>query len=285
MKGTLEPIIRPAHQHIPNIANNLSRRRLDLGPHIANPEARDGFPPRADLEPALACALEEQRHEIPVCVCAGAVVAWRCGDGRIDCEVVEESQDALCFRSRDVMGLDEILIWEAQASREADHEFLRDAVGLAHEVERCVFEAGEGTVGDPHALHVCAELELVGFFLVGHAGGGADLAVLFPAGVFVGEGDGGFRGVGESEEGGGGGEHVLYFGEADAVVDEAEEAICFGGVDELGGDLVDAVGEVMEGDFRDGAVCIFGCVCHCARVCGFVLPSRREVGFSILGLM
>lgn len=77
----------------------------------------------------------------------------------------------------------------------------------------------------------------------------------------MGEGDGGFRAVGEGEEGFRGAEHVLDFWEGDAVVDEPEESVCFGGVDELGGDFFNASVEVVKGDFGDRAFRVFG-GCH-----------------------
>lgn len=55
-------------------------------------------------------------------------------------------------------------------------------------------------VRDPETVHVGAVLELVGFFLVDGAGGGPELGFVFPAGVFVREGDEGFGFVGEGEE-------------------------------------------------------------------------------------
>jgi len=59
------------------------------------------------------------------------------------------------------------------------------------------------------------------------------------------------------------------------MVDEAEEAVCFGGVDELGGYFVDAVGEVVEGYFWDRAVGVLGW-CHCVSV-ACVRQRRRFV--------
>jgi hypothetical protein len=69
---------------------------------------------------------------------------------------------------------------------------------------------------------------------------------------------------------------VFYFFEGDLVVDEAEEAVSFGGVHELGCYFVDAVLEVMEGDFRDRAVGVLGW-CHCVSVT-CVRPRRVFVG-------
>jgi len=76
------------------------------------------------------------------------------------------------------------------------------------------------------------------------------------------EWDGGFYGVGEGEEACGGGEHGFYFFEGDFMVDEAEESVCFGGGEELGGYFVDAGGEGVEADFGDAAGGVF-CWCHC----------------------
>lgn len=75
------------------------------------------------------------------------------------------------------------------------------------------------------------------------------------------EGDGGFCGGGEREEGLGSGELGFDFGEADAVVGESKETVCAGCLDKLGRDLLDARGEVVEGDFGDGAVGVFGGHC------------------------
>jgi len=54
---------------------------------------------------------------------------------------------------------------------------------------------------------------------------------------------------------------VFDFWDRDSVIYEAEEAIGCSGVHELGGDLVDAGGEIMEGDLGDGAVGVLGW-CH-----------------------
>ena len=45
------------------------------------------------------------------------------------------------------------------------------------------------------------------------------------------------------------------------MVDQGEEADIFGGVDEFGGDFVDAGVKVPEGDLRNGTVDVFGCHC------------------------
>lgn len=42
------------------------------------------------------------------------------------------------------------------------------------------------------------------------------------------------------------------------MVDEAEETVGFGGMDELGSYLIDAGGEIMEGDLGDGTIGVFG---------------------------
>ncbi len=75
------------------------------------------------------------------------------------------------------------------------------------------------------------------------------------------EGDGGFGGVWEGEEGFGGGEHMLDFWERNAVVRESKEAICFGGVDELEGDFFDATVKVVEGNFGNRPFGVLG-GCH-----------------------
>jgi len=49
------------------------------------------------------------------------------------------------------------------------------------------------------------------------------------------------------------------------VVGEPEEAVCFGGVDQLVGDLFDSVFEVVQGYLGDGAVGVFRW-CHCETV-------------------
>lgn len=119
-------------------------------------------------------------------------------------------------------------------------------------------------------------MELVGFFLVGCAGGGPDLGFVFPAGVFGGPGDEGFGGVGEGEKGLGAVEHGFDLGGGDAVVDEDEEAVGFSGQDQLLGYLFDSIWEVMEGDFGDRPVGVFGFWCH-----GF---GRRGVVEGLVGL-
>ena len=54
---------------------------------------------------------------------------------------------------------------------------------------------------------------------------------------------------------------MLDFLGGDAMVCEAEETVCFGGVEELGGYFVDSGCEGVEGDFGDCAVGVFGW-CH-----------------------
>lgn len=56
--------------------------------------------------------------------------------------------------------------------------------------------------------------------------------------------------------------YVLYLFLGNAMVDQPKEPVCFGGVDELGCDLVDSGLEVMEGDLGDAAVGVLGW-CHC----------------------
>jgi hypothetical protein len=51
------------------------------------------------------------------------------------------------------------------------------------------------------------------------------LCVLFPAGVEMGEGDCGLGGIWKGEEGLRGGEHVLYFLEGDAMIDQTYSSV------------------------------------------------------------
>jgi len=87
-----------------------------------------------------------------------------------------------------------------------------------HEFQTAIFESREGGFGEPETGHVGAELHLVALFLVGCAGGRADLRLGFPTGVFGREGDEGFGGGGEGEEGLREGEDGVDGGEGDAVV-------------------------------------------------------------------
>lgn len=122
------------------------------------------------------------------------------------------------------MCLHEITILKPQSARKTDHELFGQGLTVAHEGFRLGFEAGKERVGDPHAGHVGPELELVGFLLVGGAGGRTDLRGVFPADVLGAEGDGGFGRVREGEEGAREGEHRGYGGRGDAVGSEGEEA-------------------------------------------------------------
>ena len=200
VEGGLEAIVAPAHQHVPNITHDLSRRGLDLCPLVTDAELGRRLATRTDLEPGLTRALEEKRDEVPIHVCPCAVVAFRDGHAGVDLEVVQQAKHGLALRARDVVRLDEVVLVEPEAPREADHELLAHALSLPHEVQTRILESREDGVGDPETFHVRAELQLVALLAVGLAGGGPDLGVLFPARVLGGEGDGGFCFVGESEE-------------------------------------------------------------------------------------
>ena len=92
------------------------------------------------------------------------------------------------------MDLLEVVVWEIQAASEAGHELLRDMLGRMHEFGGLGFKVGQVGIGEPFAIHVLAELHLIGFFVVGGAGGGPNLGVLFPARVMgSGKGDGCFN--------------------------------------------------------------------------------------------
>lgn len=65
---------------------------------------------------------------------------------------------------------------------------------------------------------------------------------------------------------------MFDFGGGDGVVDEAEETVGFGGVDQFFCDFVDSVVEVVEADLWDGSISIFGW-CH---VDGMRVDKMRE---------
>lgn len=201
MEGRLEAVIGPGHEQIADITDDLAGRGIDLGPGIADGERRGGLAAGADLETALAGALEEQRDEVPVDVGARAIVVVGDGHGAVDLEVVEQAQDGLGLGPRDVVGVDEVGVGKAEAAREAEHELFADGLRFVHECEGGGLEGGEDGVGKPETVHVGAELHLVAFLLVGLAGGGTDLGVLLPTGVLGGEWNLGLLGIGEGEEG------------------------------------------------------------------------------------
>lgn len=63
------------------------------------------------------------------------------------------------------------------------------------------------------------------------------------------------------------------------MVDEAEEAVCFGCLDELGRDLLDAAGEVLQGDLGDGPVDV---LCRSHRD-SYTKQSKLELELELNG--
>jgi hypothetical protein len=67
---TGNPPVDPTHPHelVTDVANNPILPRLDRVPSLAHPEIAHDLPPRADLKPAFAVALEKHREDVKVCM-------------------------------------------------------------------------------------------------------------------------------------------------------------------------------------------------------------------------
>lgn len=62
----LEPVVRPAHQHVSNVADYGAWFEVDLCPGVIQRKLGHGLTSGADLETALALALEEECDKAPV---------------------------------------------------------------------------------------------------------------------------------------------------------------------------------------------------------------------------
>lgn len=78
MEGRLEAVVRPGHQEVADVADDVTRRKIDFRPSVADAEIRDYFSTWTDFQAALAGPLEEEGQEVPACVGAGVVVALFC---------------------------------------------------------------------------------------------------------------------------------------------------------------------------------------------------------------
>lgn len=63
MKSALESIIRPGHQEIANVADNVSGPEFHFRPLVAECELSDYLSTWADFETALAFFLEEESEK------------------------------------------------------------------------------------------------------------------------------------------------------------------------------------------------------------------------------
>ncbi|KUI54448.1 Subtilisin-like protease 2 [Cytospora mali] len=219
----LEAVVRPAHEHVSDVADDSAGLIPDLRPGVAERKLGHRLAAGTDLQPALSFTLEQQCQQTPVSMGAGpmpdrAVVGLRRR------KVAKQAEDILALR----------------APGEADYQLVGDALDAVHEVQAVVLEARQEGVVHPHVLvavgalaareHVLAELELVGLLHVGRAGGGPELGIPLPADVLGVPGHCGLDVVRDGEEGLGGGEGLVYFGLGDAMVDDGEEPDLLGGV-------------------------------------------------------
>lgn len=241
MERALEPIVRPAHEQIANVADNGARLKLHLGPRLTGRPLRDHLPTRAYLQARLALALEEQRQEAPVDMRTGTMV-YLAIFRRL--EVVQQAQHGLRVRARDVVRFHEVVVGEPEAPGETRHQLLRHALQPVHEAQGLRLEPGQVVVADPLVLHVLAELQLVRLLLVRRAGGRPDLGLELVAHVLRTPRHASLCCLREVEERLGGLEHGVHFVFADAVVHYGEEPDLLGCGAELPGDLVTSLIEV-----------------------------------------
>lgn len=59
VESRLEPIIRPRHEQVPDVTNDLACLRLHLGPFVSNAELSHGFPTGTNLQPTLPFFLKQ----------------------------------------------------------------------------------------------------------------------------------------------------------------------------------------------------------------------------------
>ncbi|KUI63811.1 Subtilisin-like protease 2 [Cytospora mali] len=235
----LEAVVRPAHEHVADVADDSAGLVPDLRPGVAQRKLGHRLAAGADLQPGLSFTLEQQRQQAPVSMGASSV-SDRAVVGLRRRKVAKQAEDILALRVRRVVRLEEIIVREAEAPGEADHQLVGDALDAVHKVQAVVLEARQEGVVHPHILvavvalaareHVLAELELVGLLHVGRAGGGPELGIPLPADVLGVPGHCGLDVVREGEEGLGGGEGLVYLGLGDAMVDDGEEPDFLGGV-------------------------------------------------------
>lgn len=92
MEVGLEPVVRPRHQHVPNLDDDGARLGRQGREDVAHGEARVGGAPGANLEPVLAVALEQERQAANVGVAAGAPGTDAFGGGVVGFVVVVVSR-------------------------------------------------------------------------------------------------------------------------------------------------------------------------------------------------
>ena len=84
------------------------------------------------------------------------------------------------------MYFDKVVVGEAEAACEADHQLLRDVLDTVHERETRGLEAGKILVIEPFAHHILSELHLVTLFAICCPCRRPDLRHLLPARVVCG---------------------------------------------------------------------------------------------------
>jgi len=139
--------------------------RVHFRPGVAVAEGGADFSAGTDLEAGLPGFLEKERQQIPVCVGAGAVPDFAICRLR-GLEIVEEARNGLGFGPVDVVGFDEVVVWEAKTARKAEHQLFGDGLNGVHEFEAFGLEAGQIGIVEPFAFHVLTKLHLIGLFLI-----------------------------------------------------------------------------------------------------------------------
>jgi hypothetical protein len=82
-----------------NVANNLSRTRLDLSPSIPYPKIRHGLASRTNLQSTLPGLLEQKRQKTPVRMGPSPKVPSRDGRLLIDGKVMQQPRGRLRIRA------------------------------------------------------------------------------------------------------------------------------------------------------------------------------------------
>lgn len=112
MKQTLEPIIAPSHQHIPNVTHDLARLSFNWGPVISHSKACVGLPSGANLQPVLTSLLEEHCHTVVIRVGPRTPIARReLGSG--DIVIMEKTHSRLSISAIDIVSFSEEVLWKS----------------------------------------------------------------------------------------------------------------------------------------------------------------------------
>ena len=249
-----QPVVAPAHEHVPDVAGDRLVGGGDRRPRVALGRGRLRLGAGQHLQPGLALPLEEQGQAVEVGVRTGPPgprdVEQLIGEGH----VVDQPQRGLVLRVGRVVPGGEEVPRQAQHVGEAGQHRHRHLAAVRLEGQQGLPEALDLVVGRPETGHVRPG-ELEGLLLVGGAHRRAHLRLELVAGV-----EGLLQRVlrldlrGQGEERLRGGEGGIHLGGGDAVVDHLEEADVGGGGPQLGGDLRPAGPEVGQGDLPDLAV-------------------------------